>query len=77
MKNNLYYPKVSLSDEDIFLEIKKEREEIGYYSLPHSDITNLKKELDSLNFKQKKYCNSWNWWKYFRYLCNIQFLKIP
>lgn len=53
MKNNLYYPKVSLSDEDIFLEIKKEREEIGYYSLPHSDITNLKKELDSLDFKQK------------------------
>ena len=53
MKNNLYYPKVSLSDEDIFLEIKKEREEIGYYSLPHADITNLKKELDSLDFKQK------------------------
>ena len=53
MKNNLYYPKVSLSDEDIFLEIKKEREEIGYYSLTHADITNLKKELDSLDFKQK------------------------
>lgn len=53
MKNNLYYPKVSLSDEDIFLEIKKEREEIGYYSLPHVDIANLKKELDTLDFKQK------------------------
>ncbi|HKM18749.1 MAG TPA: hypothetical protein VJY14_01665, partial [Aliarcobacter sp.] len=53
MKINLYYPKVSLSDEDIFLEIKKEREEVGYYSLPHVDTTNLKKELDFLDFKQK------------------------
>ena len=53
MKTNLYYPKVSLSDEDIFLEIKKEREEIGYYSLPYQNIENLKKELDELDFKQK------------------------
>ncbi len=29
MKNNLYYPFVSLSDEDIFTEIKKEREDLG------------------------------------------------
>src|SRR5574344_502523 len=53
MKTNLYYPKVSLSDEDIFLEIKKEREEIGYYSLPYQNIENLKKEIDELDFKQK------------------------
>ena len=53
MKTNLYYPKVSLSDEDIFLEINKEREEIGYYSLPYQTIENLKKELDELDFKQK------------------------
>ena len=26
MKNNLYYPQVSLSDKEIFAEIKKERE---------------------------------------------------
>ena len=54
MKNNLYYPKVSLSDEDIFLEIKKEREIIGYYSLPNVDTTVLKTKLDDLNFPQKQ-----------------------
>ena len=41
MKNNLYYPQISLSNEEIFSEIKKERESIGYYSLPHVDITDL------------------------------------
>ena len=54
MKNNLYYPQVSLSDEEIFSEIKKERESIGYYSLPHVDITDLKARLDNLNFTQKQ-----------------------
>lgn len=53
MRNSLYYPKASLSDEDIFLEIKKEREERGYYSLPYQNVDNLKKELDELDFKQK------------------------
>ncbi|MDD3026371.1 MAG: glucose-6-phosphate isomerase [Aliarcobacter skirrowii] len=53
MKNSLYYPKVSLSDEDIFAEIKKERETIGYYSLPYTDTSSLKSRLNNLNFKQK------------------------
>ena len=54
MKNKLYYPQVSLSDEQIFAEIKRERESIGYYSLPHSDTTFLKVRIDSLNFTQKQ-----------------------
>ena len=54
MKNKLYYPQVSLSDEQIFAEIKRERESIGYYSLPHSDTTFLKARIDSLNFTQKQ-----------------------
>ena len=54
MKNSLYYPQVSLSDEQIFAEIKKERESIGYYSLPYSDTTFLKARIDSLNFTQKQ-----------------------
>jgi len=54
VKNNLYYPQVSLSDEEIFAEIKKEREHIGYYSLPYEDTTFLKAKLDSLNFTQKQ-----------------------
>ena len=54
MKNSLYYPQVSLSDEQIFAEIKRERESIGYYSLPHSDTTFLKARIDSLNFTQKQ-----------------------
>ncbi|QKF73317.1 phosphoglucose isomerase [Aliarcobacter faecis] len=54
MKNNLYYPFVSLSDEDIFSEIKKEREDIGYYSLPYADTSNMKARLDNLDFKQKQ-----------------------
>ena len=54
MKNNLYYPQISLSNEEIFSEIKKERESIGYYSLPHVDITDLKTRLDNLNFTQKQ-----------------------
>jgi len=53
MKNDLYFPKISLSDEDIFLEIKKEQEKVGYYSLPYTNTTNLKKELNKLDFKQK------------------------
>ncbi|RXJ94767.1 glucose-6-phosphate isomerase [Arcobacter sp. AHV-9/2010] len=53
MKNSLYYPKVSLSDEDIFSEIKKERETIGYYALPHADTSSLKSRLNNLDFKQK------------------------
>lgn len=54
MKNNLYYPQVSLSDKQIFNEIKKERETIGYYSLPFVDTTELKIKLDNLNFSQKQ-----------------------
>lgn len=54
MKNSLYYPFVSLSDEDIFSEIKKERESIGYYSLPYMDTKELKSSLDKLDFKQKQ-----------------------
>jgi glucose-6-phosphate isomerase len=54
VKNKLYYPQVSLSDEQIFAEIKRERESIGYYSLPHSDTTFLKARIDSLNFTQKQ-----------------------
>uniref|UniRef100_UPI00404726A9 glucose-6-phosphate isomerase n=1 Tax=Aliarcobacter sp. TaxID=2321116 RepID=UPI00404726A9 len=54
MKNNLYYPQVSLSDKQIFDEIKKERETIGYYSLPFVDTTELKIRLDDLNFSQKQ-----------------------
>lgn len=54
MKNNLYYPQVSLSDKEIFAEIKKEREIIGYYSLPYVDTTVLKTRLDDLNFPQKQ-----------------------
>jgi len=54
VKNNLYYPQVSLSDEEIFAEIKKEREHIGYYSLPYVDTTSLKSRLDNLNFTQKQ-----------------------
>ncbi len=54
MKNNLYYPQVSLSDKEIFAEIKKEREVIGYYSLPYVDTTVLKTRLDDLNFPQKQ-----------------------
>ena len=54
MKNSLYYPQVSLSDEQIFTEIKKERDDIGYYSLPYVDTTNLKARLDSLSFSQKQ-----------------------
>lgn len=54
MKNNLYYPQVSLSDEDLFSEIKKERESIGYYSLPYADTNDVKKRLDELNFTQKQ-----------------------
>ena len=54
MKNNLYYPQVSLSDKEIFAEIKKEREVIGYYSLPYVDTTVLKTRLDDLNFTQKQ-----------------------
>ena len=54
MKNNLYYPFVSLSDEDIFTEIKKEREDIGYYSLPYVDTSVIKSRLDNLDFKQKQ-----------------------
>uniref|UniRef100_UPI004048C640 glucose-6-phosphate isomerase n=1 Tax=Aliarcobacter sp. TaxID=2321116 RepID=UPI004048C640 len=54
MKNNLYYPQVSLSDKQIFDEIKKERETIGYYSLPFVDTTELKIRLNDLNFSQKQ-----------------------
>ena len=54
MKNNLYYPQVSLSDKEIFAEIKKEREVIGYYSLPYVDTTVLKTRLDDFNFPQKQ-----------------------
>jgi glucose-6-phosphate isomerase len=54
VKNNLYYPQVSLSDKEIFAEIKKEREIIGYYSLPYVDTTVLKTRLDDLNFPQKQ-----------------------
>lgn len=54
MKTSLYYPFVSLSDEDIFSEIKKEREEIGYYSLPYQETNELKARLDKLDFKQKQ-----------------------
>ncbi len=54
MKNNLYYPQVSLSDKEIFAEIKKEREVIGYYSLPYVDTTVLKTRLDDLDFPQKQ-----------------------
>ena len=54
MKNNLYYPQVSLSDKEIFAEIKKEREVIGYYSLPYIDTKVLKTKLDDLNFTQKQ-----------------------
>ncbi len=54
MKNSLYYPQVSLSDKEIFAEIKKEREIIGYYSLPNVDTTVLKTKLDDLNFPQKQ-----------------------
>ncbi len=54
MKNSLYYPQVSLSDEQIFAEIKKERENIGYYSLPYCETANLKARLNSLNFTQKQ-----------------------
>ncbi|MCT7584006.1 hypothetical protein N5U55_07765 [Aliarcobacter butzleri] len=54
MKNNLYYPFVSLSDENIFTEIKRERKDIGYYSLPYMDTTSLKSRLDNLNFMQKQ-----------------------
>ena len=54
MKNNLYYPQVSLSDKEIFAEIKKEREVFGYYSLPYVDTTVLKTRLDDLNFPQKQ-----------------------
>ena len=54
MKNNLFYPQVSLSDKEIFAEIKKEREVIGYYSLPYVDTTVLKTRLDDLNFTQKQ-----------------------
>jgi len=53
MKNDLYYPKISLSDEDVFLEIKKEQEKIGYYSLPYANTSNLKKDLTKLDFRQK------------------------
>jgi glucose-6-phosphate isomerase len=54
VKNNLYYPQVSLSDKEIFAEIKKEREVIGYYSLPYVDTTVLKTRLDDFNFPQKQ-----------------------
>ena len=54
MKNNLYYPQVSLSDKEIFAEIKKEREIIGYYALPYVDTTVLKTRLDDLDFPQKQ-----------------------
>lgn len=54
MKNNLYYPQVSLSDKQIFNEIKKETKEIGYYSLPFVDTSDLKTRLDNLNFPQKQ-----------------------
>ncbi len=54
MKNNVYYPQVSLSDKEIFAEIKKERESIGYYSLPYIDTKGLKTKLDDLNFTQKQ-----------------------
>ena len=54
MKNTLYYPQVSLSDKEIFAEIKKEREVIGYYSLPYVDTTVLKTRLDDFNFPQKQ-----------------------
>lgn len=54
MKNSLYYPQVSLSDKEIFAEIKKEREIIGYYSLPNVDTTVIKTKLDDLNFPQKQ-----------------------
>lgn len=54
MKNDLYYPQISLNDEEIFTQIKKERDEIGYYSLPYVDTTNLKARLDKLSFTQKQ-----------------------
>jgi glucose-6-phosphate isomerase len=54
VKNNLYYPQVSLSDKEIFAEIKKEKEVIGYYSLPYVDTTVLKTRLDDFNFPQKQ-----------------------
>lgn len=54
MKNSLYYPKISLKDEDIFFQIKKERENIGYYSLPFVETSEIKDRLDNLNFKQKQ-----------------------
>jgi glucose-6-phosphate isomerase len=54
VKNNLYYPQVSLSDKQIFNEIKKETKEIGYYSLPFVDTSDLKTRLDNLNFPQKQ-----------------------
>lgn len=54
MEINLHYPQTSLSNDEIFSEIKKEREYIGYYSLPYVETNYLKAKLDSLNFTQKQ-----------------------
>lgn len=54
MKTKLNFPKISLTDEQIFEAVVKEKESIGYYNLPFQDITPLKSRLDKLNFTQKQ-----------------------
>lgn len=54
MKTKLDFPKVSLTDEEIFNAIAKERDSIGYYNLAFQNTTVLKARLDELEFTQKQ-----------------------
>ncbi len=54
MKTTLNFPRISLTDEQIFNEIQNEKKSIGYYNLPFVETTDLKDRLDNLNFKQSQ-----------------------
>ncbi len=53
MTTSLFYPKILKSNTQVFNQILKEKENIGYYNLAIQDFTQTKNKLDSLNIKAK------------------------
>ncbi len=53
MTTSLFYPKTLKSNTQIFNQILKEKDNIGYYNLALQDFSNTKSELDILNIKAK------------------------
>ena len=53
MTTSLFYPKTLKSNTQIFNQILKEKDSIGYYNLALQDFTFTKNKLDALNIKVK------------------------